>query len=289
MSDSPLDFTIITGLSGAGRSTASNVLEDLGYFVIDNVPPALIPKVAELAKAEGQRQTKYALVVDVRAGPFVDDLQSALAQLRDLGARTRILFLDAADETLVARFEATRRPHPLAENDLVSSGISEERRILEELKGQADVVLDTSTINVHQLRDRLQEVFGDDAVARLQTNVVSFGYKHGLPRDVDLVFDCRFIPNPHWVPELKPLIGIDAPVRDYVMATPEAQELLVQLRSLLAFLLPAYVNEGKSYVSIGIGCTGGRHRSVVIAEEVAKIVADLGFASRVHHRDSSRA
>jgi UPF0042 nucleotide-binding protein len=283
-----LDFTIITGLSGAGRSTAADVLEDLGYFVIDNVPPALIGKVAELAQGDRQRQTRYALVVDARTGHFVDDLQQALAHLRELGARTRILFLDAADDAIVTRFEATRRPHPLAEHDLVSSGITAERSLLEELKGQADVVLDTSVLNVHQLRDRLQELFATDTRHRLQANVVSFGYKHGLPRDVDLVFDCRFIPNPHWVPELRPLTGLDPAVRDHVMAQGETQEFTARLTDLLAFLLPAYVAEGKSYVSIGIGCTGGRHRSVVLGEELGHIIQELGFETRVHHRDIGR-
>jgi UPF0042 nucleotide-binding protein len=287
MSDD-LDFTIITGLSGAGRSTAADVLEDLGYFVIDNVPPLLIPKVAELALGD-QRQTRYALVIDVRTGHFVEDLQKALEQLRELGARTRILFLDAADDALVTRFEATRRPHPLATQDLVSSGITRERELLEELKGQADVVVDTSVLNVHELRDHLQDVFSSEAKPRLQANIVSFGYKHGLPRDVDLVFDCRFIPNPHWIPDLRPLTGLDAPVRDMVMAQDETAEFIQHLRDMLAFLLPAYVAEGKSYLSIGIGCTGGRHRSVVLGEELGRIIEELGYQTRVHHRDVGRA
>jgi UPF0042 nucleotide-binding protein len=287
MSDD-LDFTIITGLSGAGRSTAADVLEDLGYFVIDNVPPLLIPKVAELALGD-QRQTRYALVIDVRTGHFVEDLQKALEQLRELGARTRILFLDAADDSLVTRFEATRRPHPLATQDLVSSGITRERELLEELKGQADVIVDTSVLNVHELRERLQDVFSSEAKPRLQANIVSFGYKHGLPRDVDLVFDCRFIPNPHWIPDLRPLTGLDAPVHDMVMAQEETTEFVEHLRDMLAFLLPAYVAEGKSYLSIGIGCTGGRHRSVVLGEELGRIVEDLGYQTRVHHRDIGRA
>jgi RNase adapter protein RapZ len=283
-----LDFTIITGLSGAGRSTAADVLEDLGYFVIDNVPPLLIPKVAELAVGD-QRQTRYALVIDVRTGHFVEDLQHALEQLRELGARTRILFLDAADDALVTRFEATRRPHPLATQDLVSSGIAAERHLLEELKGQADVIVDTSVLNVHELRERLQDVFSSESKPRLQANIVSFGYKHGLPRDVDLVFDCRFIPNPHWIPELRPLTGLDEPVRANVMAQPETQKFVEHLRALLGFLLPAYVTEGKSYLSIGIGCTGGRHRSVVLGEELGHMIEDLGYQTRVHHRDVGRA
>ena len=200
-----LDVTIVTGMSGAGRSSAGDVLEDLGFFVIDNLPPALIPKITELARG-GERPDRYGLVVDVRSGAFMEDLDAALAELRDTGARTRILFLDASDETLVRRFEASRRPHPLATADRVTDGIAQERALLEQLKGQADLVIDTSNLNVHELRDRLRERFGgaEGVSASLQANVVSFGYKHGVPLDVDIVFDCRFLPNPHWVERLRP-------------------------------------------------------------------------------------
>jgi UPF0042 nucleotide-binding protein len=288
VTDSPLDVTIVTGMSGAGRSSAADVLEDLGFFVIDNLPPALIPKVAELAR-EGDRPQRFALVVDVRSGAFMNELDTALADLRETGAHTRVFFLDASDETLVRRFEASRRPHPLAGTDRVSDIITRERAILEELKGQADIVLDTSGLNVHELRDRVRELFGEgDGAPSLQTNVVSFGYKHGVPLDVDLVFDCRFLPNPHWVDRLRPLPGTDAKVRKYVLKQPEAEQFLGELERLFAMLLPAYVREGKAYLSVGIGCTGGRHRGVVMANEVAKVLDRLGFPARVHHRDLER-
>ena len=283
-----LDVTIITGMSGAGRSTASNVLEDLGFFVIDNLPPALIPKVAELGR--DRQGIRFALVVDTRAGEYLPDLESALAELRETGARTRVLFLDASDEVLVRRFDETRRRHPVADSHRVSEGIARERELLEEIKGQSDIVIDTSELNVHELRDRLREIIGEPAGAPsgLQINVVSFGYKHGLPLDVDLVFDCRFLPNPHWIESLRPLPGTDAKVRRYVMKQEETQAFLEELSNLFELLLPAYVREGKSYLSIGVGCTGGRHRSVVIAAEIARLLERLGFPARVHHRDLER-
>jgi UPF0042 nucleotide-binding protein len=283
-----MDLTIISGMSGAGRSSAGDVLEDLGFFVIDNLPPELIPKVAELARSGGP--TRYAFVVDVRSGVFIHDLEVALADLRELGARTRILFLDASDLVLVRRFEASRRAHPLADATRVSDGIARERGLLEELKGQADLIIDTSELNVHELRDRLRELFGagEPVADELQTSLVSFGYKHGVPLDVDLLFDCRFLPNPHWVDRLRPLPGTDAKVRRWVLGQPEAQPFLDELERLFALLLPAYVREGKAYLSIGVGCTGGRHRSVVIAAELAKILQRLGFTARVHHRDLDR-
>jgi UPF0042 nucleotide-binding protein len=283
-----LDVTIITGMSGAGRSAAADVLEDLGFFVIDNLPPALVAKVAELGRgAEGTQ--RFALVIDVRSGEFVDDLVAALAELREMGASTRVLFLDAADEVLVRRYEATRRKHPLAIDDRVSEGILAERQLLEDLKGRADIVVDTTDLNVHELRDRLRELFDvDQRAGALQTSIVSFGYKHGLPIDVDLVFDCRFLPNPHWVDDLRPLAGTDPSVRDYVLQQPETGPFLDEMERLFALLLPAYVREGKSYLSIGIGCTGGRHRSVVIATELARLLERHGVSPRVHHRDVER-
>jgi UPF0042 nucleotide-binding protein len=283
-----LDVTIVTGMSGAGRSAAANVLEDLGFFVIDNLPPALILKVAELGRGKELPQ-EFGLVIDVRSGEFVDDLVAALRELRAMGARTRVLFLDASDETLVRRYEESRRKHPLAVDERILEGIAAERTLLEDLKGTADIVVDTTDLNVHELRDRLLELFEvDQSVGTLQTTIVSFGYKHGLPIDVDLVFDCRFIPNPHWVDELRPLRGTDPPVRDYVLSQPETGPFLAELERLLALLLPAYVREGKSYLSIGVGCTGGRHRSVVIADELAAALARHGVAPRVHHRDVDR-
>ncbi len=283
-----LDVTVITGMSGAGRSAAGDVLEDLGFFVIDNLPPALISNVRELARGQ-EELLKLALVVDVRSGEFVADLETALAKLRKRGAKTRVLFLDASDEVLVRRYDATRRKHPLGTEDSVSDGIAQERRLLEDLKGQADVVVDTSELNVHELRDRLAALFADTADdPKLQTSVVSFGYKYGLPVDVDLVFDCRFLPNPHWVAELRPLPGTAPEVRDHVLSAPAAREFLDELERMLGVLLPAYQREGKMYLSIGIGCTGGRHRSVVIATEVADMLQGLGFPSAIHHRDVDR-
>jgi UPF0042 nucleotide-binding protein len=283
-----LDVTIITGMSGAGRSAAGDVLEDLGFFVIDNLPPLLVAKVAELGLVTEEPQ-QFGLVIDVRSGEFVDDLVAALDELRDLGASTRVLFLDAADEVLVRRYEATRRKHPLAADERVSEGIASERQLLEDLKGRADIVLDTSELNVHELRDRLRELFDvDQSAGALQTSIVSFGYKHGLPIDVDLVFDCRFLPNPHWVDALRPLPGTDPRVRDYVLSQPETGPFLDEMERLFALLLPAYMREGKSYLSIGIGCTGGRHRSVVIATELARLLEQHGVSPSVHHRDIER-
>jgi RNase adapter protein RapZ len=284
-----LDVTIITGMSGAGRSSAADVLEDLGFFVIDNLPPALIPKVVELARGR-EEPRRFVLVVDVRSGSFMHDLEGALSELRDFGIVTRVVFFDASNEALVRRFEETRRRHPLADSEGVIDGITRERALLDTLKGQADLVVDTSNLNVHALRDRVHELFGEGAPTEgvLQTSVVSFGYKHGIPVDVDLLFDCRFLPNPHWIDELRPLSGSDDAVREYVLGQPEAGAFLAELERLFALLLPAYVHEGKAYLSVGVGCTGGRHRSVVIATELARVLRDLGFEARVHHRDLDR-
>jgi len=283
-----IDVTIITGMSGAGRSEAAHVLEDLGYFVIDNLPPTLIGKVAELARST-EKPIRYALVVDVRSGDFLDDLSAAIDELRRDGAHTRVLFLDASDMVLVRRYEASRRRHPLSDTDRVSDGIARERALLEPLKGEVDLIVDTSNLNVHELRDRLRELFSEHVVdGHLQVSVVSFGYKHGLPIDVDLVFDCRFLPNPHWVEELRPLTGLDESVRDYVLSSPGTEAFLAQLDQLLELTLPGYEREGKAYLSIGIGCTGGRHRSVVLAEQLGERVRGHGYRAAVHHRDVDR-
>ena len=284
----PLEVTVLTGMSGAGRSTAADALEDLGFFVIDNLPPTLIGKVADLARS-GERVTRYVLVVDVRSGLFVDDLTASLAELRASGAITRVVFLDAADDVLVRRYEATRRRHPLADGDRMVDGIERERRLLEDLKGRADVVLDTTHCNVHELRERVRSLLderGNDD--ELHVSVVSFGYKHGVPVDVDLVFDVRFLPNPHWIDALRPLTGTDAPVRDFVLAQPVTGEYLIELERLFRLTLPAYRLEGKSYLSIAIGCTGGRHRSVAVAEALAGTLASLGHEPTVRHRDRDR-
>ncbi|MEY2568635.1 MAG: RNase adapter protein RapZ [Actinomycetota bacterium] len=281
------EFLIVTGLSGAGRSTAADALEDLGWFVIDNLPPALIGKVTELVGRPGSETEKVALVVG-RGGEGVDELVPAIEQLRQSTERVRILFLEAADEALVRRFEGTRRRHPVFGEGVVE-GIRRERSLLDSIKATADIVIDTTDLNVHQLRERLVDVFtNDDPANAMQVTVVSFGYKNGLPLDLDNVIDCRVLPNPHWVDELRPLTGLDEPVREYVLGQPETKDFLDKLDELFALLLPLYVREGKSYLSIGVGCTGGHHRSVVLAEELARRISDLGFNPLVVHRDVNR-
>jgi UPF0042 nucleotide-binding protein len=277
------EFLVITGVSGAGGSTAGDTFEDLGWFVIDNLPPALISTVVDLVQKPGSETERVALVV--RTEHYLDELSTALDQLRKSSARVRILFLEASDEVLVRRYENTRRRHPMSGSDRVSEAIERERTLLEAVKSEADVVVDTSDLNVHQLRDRLLGLFARDAETPLQTSVVSFGYKHGLPLDVDLVFDCRFLPNPHWVDHLRPLTGLDEPVREYVASQPETAEFLKRLDNLLELLLPAFVKEGKSYLSIGVGCTGGTHRSVYLAEELGALLRKQGFHPMVKHRD----
>jgi len=282
------EFLLITGLSGAGRSNAANTFEDLGWFVIDNLPPALIGKVADLVRAPGSTTERIALVVGTGALlEYLDELPAALEDLRATGSRVRILFLEASDEVLIRRYENTRRPHPLAA-ERVSEAIELERQALEPVRAEADVIVDTTDLNVHQLRDRLLEIFARDAEHDLQTNVVSFGFKYGVPLDVDMVFDCRFLPNPHWVDELRPQTGLDDAVRDYVLDQAESAEFLGKIDDLFGLLLPAFVNEGKSYLSIAVGCTGGRHRSVVMADELAKLLAKRGYEPTVQHRDVSR-
>jgi UPF0042 nucleotide-binding protein len=281
------EFVVICGLSGAGRSEAANNLEDLGWFVIDNVPASLIPKLGELASAPGAAD-RIALVV--RSADDRTEVAPALDAVRATGARVRILYLEAATDVVVRRYESSRRPHPTAgPTDSVAEAIDNERVALEPLRAAADVVVDTTDLNVHQLRDRIVDLFNRDALGSgLQTSVVSFGYKHGLPLDVDMVLDCRFLPNPHWVDELRPLTGRAAPVRRYVMSQPETREFLDRLDGLLGMLLPAYAREGKSYLTLAVGCTGGRHRSVVLAEEIAGLLRKHGFDPVVKHRDADR-
>lgn len=282
------DFVVITGLSGAGRSQAANDLEDLGWFVIDNLPEELIPKVVELVQQPGSSTPRVALVVGL--GAHQEDLMPALASLRATGGRVRQIFLDASTDVLVRRYEGSRRRHPLlAAGEGLAQAIERERALLEPVKAAADVVVDTSELNVHQLHDRMVGLFADEGgEPGMQTRVMSFGYKHGLPLDVDIVLDCRFLPNPHWVDDLRPLTGLDEPVRRYVLSQVEARELLAKLDDLLAMLMPAYVAEGKSYLTIAFGCTGGHHRSVAIAEEVATLLRSRGFAPTVLHRDITK-
>jgi UPF0042 nucleotide-binding protein len=282
------DFVVITGLSGAGRSQAANDLEDLGWFVIDNLPTELIPKVAELVMVPGSATPRIALVVG--AGTAPEALEPEVTALRAAGGRVRRLFLEASTEVLVRRYESTRRRHPLlVEGEGLGQAIERERSILEPLKAAADVVVDTSALNVHDLSSRMTELFGEHELDHgMRTRVMSFGYTHGIPTDVDLVLDCRFLPNPHWVDELRPLTGLQEPVRDYVLGQDAAVAFLERLDQLLELLLPAYVSEGKSYLSVAFGCTGGRHRSVAIAEAVADLLRARGFAPTVLHRDVAR-
>jgi UPF0042 nucleotide-binding protein len=280
------EFLLITGLSGAGSTTAANALEDQGWFVIDNLPTSLIGKVAELAQAPGSTTDRIALVV---RRPELDALREAVANLRSSAERVRLLFLEAADEVLVRRYEATRRRHPRAAGVGVAETIQGERSAFGPLRAEADVVVDTSDLNVHELRDRVLDLFGaGHPTGGMQTTVLSFGYKYGLPLDVDLVLDCRFLPNPNWVEELRPRTGHDAEVRDYVLGFPQTGVFLERLDHLLDLLLPAYVEEGKAYLTVALGCTGGRHRSVVISEELAAALRRRGFEPRVHHRDVDR-
>jgi UPF0042 nucleotide-binding protein len=281
-------LTIITGLSGAGRSEAARCLEDLGYFVVDNLPPSLLAKMAELAAKPGG-PGKVAIVLDVRGGVFFGELSKALAELEELKIPYRILYLEASDQDLVNRYEATRRRHPLAPADRVVEGIRKERLMMESLRGEADLIIDSSGLTPHDLRDRVRDAFADTAPeAGLQVSIISFGYKYGAPRDADLVIDCRFLPNPHWVDELRPLPGTDDRVRTYVRGQQTYREFMRRLRSLLGFMTPGFVAEGKSYLTVAVGCTGGRHRSVVIAEDLARFFRDKGLPASVDHRDLDR-
>jgi len=281
-------FTIITGLSGAGRSEAAHCLEDLGYFVVDNLPPALLSKMAELTTRPGG-PARVAIVVDARGGVFFGELSKALEELKKVHADYRILFLEASDQDLVNRYEATRRRHPLAPGDRVVEGIRKERHILEELRGHADLVIDTSGLTPHELRDRIRESFANAPPEEgLQVSVVSFGFKFGAPRDTDVQFDVRFLPNPHWVPELRALPGTDDRVRDYVVGQPAYGPFLERVEALLDTTVPGYVAEGKSYLTVSIGCTGGHHRSVVVAEALGSYFRERGLSVIVVHRDLER-
>ena len=282
------DFTIITGMSGAGRSEAARCLEDLGYFVVDNLPPALIGKMAELAAGHGGPQ-RVAIVADVRGGVFFGDLAKGLAELNSLKVPYRILYLEASDDDLVNRFEGTRRRHPLAAAGRVVEGIQKERLMMESLRGEADLIIDTSALSPHELRDRIREAFAASKQQHaMQVAVLSFGYKYGVPRDADLVLDVRFMPNPHWIPRLRPLPGTDARVRRYVTEQAAYEEFMRRLRDLLDFVVPGYEAEGKSYLTIGVGCTGGRHRSVVVAEALGAYFRERGLPVAVEHRDLER-
>ncbi|MDI7250701.1 MAG: RNase adapter RapZ [Bacillota bacterium] len=275
-------LVIITGLSGAGKSLAVRALEDLGFFCVDNLPPELIPKFAELCQ-QGRIQ-RVALVVDIRGGEFFGEVFSALEHLESVGFPYQILFLEASDEVLVRRYKETRRLHPLAPHGGVLEGIQEERRRLQELRGKAHIVLDTSDLSPQKLREEITHLF----TGRRRGLIVvirTFGYKHGVPRDADLVFDVRFLPNPNYVEDLRPLDGTDPRVRDYVLRWPVSRRFLRLLGGLLRFLLPQYVAEGKTQLTLAVGCTGGRHRSVVVAEYLADFIRRLGHTVLTEHRD----
>jgi RNase adapter protein RapZ len=280
------EFLIITGLSGAGRSQAAGTLEDLGWFVIDNMPTALITKVAELAGAPGSAKDRVALVVGRDAEQF-EELEFATCQLRAGGAAVRTLFMEASDEVLIRRFKGSRRRHPLGQES-VKEAISRERQRLQAIRSTADVIIDTTDLNVNQLRERLIDLFTHDRDEPMLISVMSFGFKHGVPLDIDNLFDVRFLPNPHWIDDLRPLTGLDDPVRKYVLDQPEAAEFLARVDDLLGFLLPSYVKEGKSYLTVAIGCTGGRHRSVALAEDMVQRIRSRGYEASVYHRDLDR-
>ena len=281
------DLAIITGMSGAGRSTTANVLEDLGWFVVDNLPPALLPTLAELGGRSRGDVARMAAVVDVRSRAFFADLTAALAQLAADGSDPRIIFLEASDDSLVRRHEAVRRPHPLQGDGRLVDGIAREREMLRDLRAEADIVLDTIDLNVHELGAKVLAAFDQDEPG-LHATVMSFGFKYGLPVDADLVVDCRFLPNPHWVPELRPLNGLDEPVRAYVMAQLGADDFLDTYERLLAIIGDGYQREGKRYATIAVGCTGGKHRSVAMTEELARRLAGHGVEASVVHRDLGR-
>ena len=278
------DIVIITGMSGAGRSTAAKSLEDLGWFVVDNLPPALLPTMLDLA--DRASLAGIAAIVDVRSRAFSTDLKSAISSLGARGVAPHVLFLEASDAVLVQRFENVRRPHPMQGAGTILDGINAERELLRAVRGDSDIVLDTSSLNVHELRSRMHGYFGGDSVTGLRLNIISFGYKYGLPVDADLVADCRFLPNPHWVPELRPLSGLDASVREYVLGQPAASAFLSAYLAVLEVSLAGFEREGKRYVTLAIGCTGGKHRSVAMAEQLAARLA--GRDVTVSHRDLGR-
>ena len=281
------ELLLLTGMSGAGRSTVAHALEDSGWYVVDNLPPVLLLDLVQSSDA-----ARLAVVVDVRTGKYFDELSDAIKKLRNSGITFRMLFLDASDQALVQRFESTRRPHPLQGNGRIVDGIQKERTRLEEFRADADQVIDTSNLNVHQLEKRINEFFHQDGAAGIRINVLSFGYKYGIPVDADLALDCRFIPNPHWVPELRPKTGQDALVSQYVLAQEGVTEAIKNYATLLKQMSSGYLREGKKYITLAVGCTGGKHRSVAIAEELAKQLSgahgDFEIEAHSVHRDVGR-
>ena len=283
----PGELVVVTGMTGAGRSTAAKELEDLGFYVVDNLPPNLLPDVVRLVDESQGRSQRIAVVVDVRSGSFFQGLRAALAH-GVTGRNTTLVFLDANDEVLVRRQEAVRRPHPLQEGGRLLDGLVRERVVLADLRGEADLVIDTSNLNVHQLTDRISEAFGTPETTRLRVTTISFGFKYGIPADADYVADMRFLPNPHWVPELRAHTGRDLDVSEYVLGRLGATEFLDQYVPLLAGVAEGYLREGKRFMRVAIGCTGGKHRSVAMSEEIARRMQERGYVARALHRDLGR-
>lgn len=281
-------LVIITGLSGSGMSSAGKAFEDLGYFSIDNLPPQLLPRFLDLCEHAASEINRAAIVVDIRSGEFFERFPETYAALKQRGVDVRVIFLEADDETLQRRYSETRRPHPLALPGVLAA-LRREREQLGPIRELADEVIDTTELTIHDLRNTIRTRFApSDADTQLAVTIMSFGFKRGTPRDLDLLFDVRFLPNPHFVPELKPLTGRDAPIVEFLEAQPEVRETFDRLADLLCFLVPRYQREGKSYLRVGIGCTGGRHRSVYFAEQLARRLAECGFAARAEHRDVER-
>ncbi|MFS8095514.1 RNase adapter RapZ [Lentzea alba] len=286
---SGIEVAVVTGLSGAGRSTAAKCLEDLGWFVVDNLPPELIATMVELGAQARGAITRVAVVMDVRSRAFTEDLASIIKDLDARGYKPRVLFLEATDDVLIRRFEAVRRGHPMQGDGRLHDGIEAERILLTPLKQEADLVLDTSALSIHQLRAKIEDTFGTEAASRTRVTVLSFGYKYGLPMDADLVMDVRFLPNPFWIPELREQTGLDGEVRNYVLSQEGAEEFLDRYHELLRLIGAGYRREGKRYLTLAIGCTGGKHRSVALSEELsARLASEDGMAVKVVHRDLGR-
>jgi UPF0042 nucleotide-binding protein len=287
VADIPVELVLVSGMSGAGRSTAARALEDQGWFVVDNLPPMLLAETVREISTVGS-ENRLAVVLDVRGGRMFDDLTRSLKQVTDAGVSLRVLFLEAGDNELVRRFESSRRPHPLQESGGILDGLSRERVLLGDLRARADLVIDTSSLHAHDLRRKVEAAFGGTDQVQLRATVMSFGFKYGLPLDADIVFDVRFLPNPYWDPALRDLSGLDPEVSDYVTELPEARECLDRMAGLLDLAAEGYLREGKRYVTIAIGCTGGKHRSVAMSENLAVRLVKHGVEALVVHRDLGR-